>query len=350
MFGFPYGAQMAGFANNQGGNQGNGGGGQNGGGHQQQQTFQAPSFQNMPSMGAMTPFGPVMLGDMNTNGFNTPRNNNNNGNNNNGGRRNSRNRNNSNGNNNNNNGGGGRLGQRVDDLANSMSPVTTLIQKQAMAAEQERQRRLAEEQQAQAAKDRQKELEALSAGILKTMNDSLDKNSDALKNELEAVKQRLLAAPSSPSSSRGQKRGAGSPTGSSGSNCNGNGLGGGNGLGAGPGNGARAARPKGKAKAKASAGGGGVSEEGLMRALGRMVLTPQQATKILDDCECVGIDLHDLADAKLETLVSALDIPDFGSRDEWCDADEAFTGQPRPVARMHRGQIIIRMAAKSRGF
>lgn len=106
------------------------------------------------------------------------------------------------------------------------------------------------------------------------------------------------------------------------------------------------ARPKGKAKAKARARVQTVEQ--VLVTLANRQLSEQEQDHIMDELDCVGLDKNDIPDNLFYSLVSELDIPDFGNIAEWRTMYEDAFGE-RPQARFLRKELIARLAAKALG-
>ena len=84
---------------------------------------------------------------------------------------------------------------------------------------------------------------------------------------------------------------------------------------------ARQAKAKAGPKAKAAPAG---QLEASLAAIANFGLDEQSASKILADLECEGLHVDALRGWKLITLVNALNVDDFGNRDEWVAAYADF--------------------------
>ena len=76
-------------------------------------------------------------------------------------------------------------------------------------------------------------------------------------------------------------------------------------------------------------------------------LTRVQAQKAIDDMECVGLDLDDLPDNSVLTLVTELNTPDYGAREEWAEHEKVVgAAKSRSESAAHRPHRAPRRAAR----
>ena len=221
------------------------------------------------------------------------------------------------------------LSREVEAIGATLNNLGNMMAAQQYSALQAQQQQQAAAAQAAAEEKQKKENEALMANVLAAANAQSEASTKALSASLKAISsnfedlQKVFGADHDSSSSVGQKRQAPPPP---------------------------VPTPRGKAKARARPGGGAnaapdpaLGDPRLRMLLARRI-SDNEREDLLEFLEVHGVDWDSMPDLTVRSLVTELDVRDFGTRDEWAQYIDDKIGTPA-VARWTRGGIILRLIA-----